>query len=442
MTVLFVFSVLGIVLICTFVMYRMWGGSAFAHHMGNQLLIDVAPTSVMDDKDLSVLLTKREEIENDPHLSEEHKVQLRQEWAQQAELVVTRNRNTQQSAPQPSLNAASQAQLPWKKLSLMAVTLATLTYVFVGRWGPDALRFHSAPTDRPAIPGTAKEIVDPNNPHPGSDETMANRVKALEERLRKEPNDLEGWVLLARSKSAQREFKDSAAALEQALRILPGHPDLLTDLADMLAMSANKSLAGRPISLVKQALAEDPRHEKALALAATEAMDRGDQKEADMYWARLKAVQAEAAVNPGPAGTGDARVATPPSVPATAPAGEFKPVLGGQLRLGANLKGKPVPPTAIIYIVARVPNGPPMPVAVSRLPASAIQGGVLPFVLDDSMRMGPQAPVLSSLPSVNLEARISLSGQANRAPGDFLARPVTVKPGQLNLTVEFDTVVQ
>jgi cytochrome c-type biogenesis protein CcmH len=107
------------------------------------------------------------------------------------------------------------------------------------------------------------------------------------------------------------------------------------------------------------------------------------------------------------------------------------------------LKTKQIPSGAIVYVVAKNPAGPPMPIAVARFPAAALlSSGAQAFTLDDSMSMGPAGPKLSQLGQVSLEARLSMSGQANRSPGDWMAKPVIVEPGQNGLTIKLESVVQ
>jgi cytochrome c-type biogenesis protein CcmH len=83
-----------------------------------------------------------------------------------------------------------------------------------------------------------------------------------------------------------------------------------------------------------------------------------------------------------------------------------------------------IPADATVFITARAPNGPPMPLAVIKRAASE-----LPFevVLDDTLAMSPQHR-LSQHESVDLTARISRSGRAERESGDWIAelRSVTV----------------
>ena len=78
---------------------------------------------------------------------------------------------------------------------------------------------------------------------------------------------------------------------------------------------------------------------------------------------------------------------------------------------------------ATVFVIARAAGGPPMPVAVER---HALQDLPLDIVLDDSDSLMPTAK-LSSLPQIELVARISATGSANRAEGDIESAAATVK---------------
>jgi len=262
---------------------------------------------------------------------------------------------------------------------------------------------------------------------------------------------LSGWVLLARSRAIQRDFPAASAALEKALELAPGHPDLLADLADMVAMSSNRTLAGRPTKLIQQVLQAAPNHKKGLTLAATAALQRNDMREAAIYLKRLRATLPPESPEIAQIDTVLARVEGGGLQPAQAKPAEPKSVAGAQgvegsvelsPAIAAGLKQRGLPEQAVLFIVARDPNGPPMPVAAARLPAAPLlNGGSVPFRLDDASAMNP-AVKISGLSAVNLEARIALSGVAGRQPGDPLASIKNVKVGERKLRLVIDSTVQ
>ena len=71
----------------------------------------------------------------------------------------------------------------------------------------------------------------------------------------------------------------------------------------------------------------------------------------------------------------------------------------------------------VLFVFARAAEGPRMPLAIQRLPATSLPVTV---TLDDSTSMMPELK-LSTVPRVVIGARVSKSGQATPQPGDFEA---------------------
>ncbi|WP_430543307.1 c-type cytochrome biogenesis protein CcmI/CycH, partial [Xanthomonas sacchari] len=77
---------------------------------------------------------------------------------------------------------------------------------------------------------------------------------------------------------------------------------------------------------------------------------------------------------------------------------------------------------ASVFVIARVPGGPPMPVAVQKHPLQALP---LRVTLSDADSPMPTQK-LSQLKQVQVIARLSASGNAMRQDGDLESAPVTV----------------
>lgn len=119
----------------------------------------------------------------------------------------------------------------------------------------------------------------------------AQQVEALVERLaarmRENPDDPEGWILLARSYGAINRFDQAVQAYANAAARLPRDAQLLADYADVLAMAQGRRLQGEPEKIIARALKIDPRNFKALALAGSAAFEKKDYAEAIRYWERI-----------------------------------------------------------------------------------------------------------------------------------------------------------
>jgi cytochrome c-type biogenesis protein CcmH len=409
-----------------------------------------------DDPEWQVLLAKRDEIENDALLPPETRETLRREWAEMATAVLPQ-RQVQSASSAPSGRVAL-------VLSVTSALLGTALYTATGHWDVTALQIGSANSGNSASAQPASGRAAKAGPigeqakHPGDSETLEERIAKLEKRLTDNPADLDGWVLLSRSRGIQRDFVAASAALEKALALAPGHPDLLADLADTSAMVADRTLAGRPLELAMQALTADPQHRKALSLVATAAMQSNDLPKATAYWQKLKATfeagspdiervdqilaNLSDAARPGAA---DKSTDKSTDKSADKSASKNSGEITGEVALGpellAGLIKKPLPPAATVYVVAKMVSGPPMPVAVARFPAEQLAGGrAVSFKLDDSQAMNP-ALKLSGADVVNIEARISLAGTAGRQSGDLFIGSNNVKVGTRDLRLLIQSVV-
>ena len=275
-------------------------------------------------------------------------------------------------------------------------------------------------------------------PHTADMKQLEVAVERLAERLKENPEDTEGWIMLARSYRLFGRFEDSAKAYAQAATRQPRDAQLLADYADMLAMAQSRNLQGEPDKLAMRALEIDPRNLKALALAGSAAFDRKDYARAVELWGRMlplmtpesedvRSVQASIAEARALSGTG---IQQP--VPASAAAPAPKAGVSGTVVLAGELAGK-VAPQDTVFIFARAADGPRMPLAILR---RQVRDLPVAFALDDTMAMTPEM-TLSKFPRVVVGARISKSGSATPQPGDLegFSAPVAATATGVTVTI-------
>jgi cytochrome c-type biogenesis protein CcmH len=291
--------------------------------------------------------------------------------------------------------------------------------------------------------------------HELSERQIAAMVDSLAQRLKQRPDDAEGWVLLAHSYQALERFAESADAYAHADTLMPNNASLLADYADTLAMAQGRRLAGAPATLIQRALEIEPKNKKALALAATVALEVRDFDTSIAYWRRLAAELPDgsdearqvadviAEVDSAKREGNGSRIApskraaaTEPPAPTAPRAGAAAPAISGRVELNAALASK-VALNDTVFIFARASEGPRMPLAVLRIPAKELPRD---FSLDDSMSMTPGLK-LSATPSVVVEARISKSGNALPQPGDLFGRSGPLKPGATGVRITIDQIV-
>lgn len=171
---------------------------------------------------------------------------------------------------------------PWL-VGLLVVALpvlAFLTYKMLGN--PQAIEHLSSPPSTQMPAG-----------HPPADlmnMDLSQLAGKLATKLKNQPDNADGWALLARTYVQLKRHTDAVAAFENAAPLLPKDPQLMADYADALAMSQGGKFDEKAESLVDKALALDPAHAKALMLKATIEFNRKNYPAAIKNWEKLLAV--------------------------------------------------------------------------------------------------------------------------------------------------------
>ena len=244
-------------------------------------------------------------------------------------------------------------------------------------------------------------------------------TEKLATRLKENPENAEGWLMLARSYRHFKRYEDSARAYGNAVARLAPDASLLADYADVLA-AAQGRLDGEPEKLIAKALQIEPRNLKALALAGSAAFNRKDYSQAARHWEQMvplvapeseqaRAIHANVEEARALAGIAPGRKMAAASAIPVAPAR-----VSGTVQLAPELAGKAGPgDTVLIY--ARATAGSRMPLAIVRKEVRELP---VSFALDDTMAMQP-GMTLSNHPQIIVAARISKSSNAMPQPGDL-----------------------
>ena len=173
-------------------------------------------------------------------------------------------------------------------LGLGLPLIAVLFYLRVG--APDRIE---NPNPVSAPPPSAASSAPPER----SQEQIEANVVSLAKRLESNPNDVQGWTMLARSYTSMQKFSEAANAYGKASELSPKDADLMAEYAFTTAMSQGRSLKGKPMEIVDRALKIDPENPKLLQLAGRGAFENKDYKKAIDYWERvLKRVPADSEV--------------------------------------------------------------------------------------------------------------------------------------------------
>lgn len=135
--------------------------------------------------------------------------------------------------------------------------------------------------------GTPKGLDAAQAPPPVTAGQIEDMVTKLASRLKDNPDDVKGWVMLARSYKVLQRYADAAEAYARGEALVRQDATLLADYAEVLALANDSKLQGKPRELLDAALKLDPDEPQALLLAGAEASDRNDFAAAAAYWDRL-----------------------------------------------------------------------------------------------------------------------------------------------------------
>lgn len=118
-------------------------------------------------------------------------------------------------------------------------------------------------------------------------------VLIAERHLAKNPNDVQGWTVLAGVYGRMNRPDDRARALQELLRLSGPSPELLTDLGEALTVAGGNIVPARARELFDQALQMKPDHSKADFYLAVAEEQEGKFEQALARWDRLATVRTE-----------------------------------------------------------------------------------------------------------------------------------------------------
>lgn len=290
--------------------------------------------------------------------------------------------------------------LPGIALTVLLAASAGLLYTVVGT--PRALD----PTER-AMP-----------------ETLADAVSQLQAELDRDPNQVEGWRLLARARLAQDDLAGAISAYDRALKLAPDDADILTEAAETRARTHDdRRFDDESVSMLQHALAQQPHHQRARWFLGIARRQAGDPAAAAETWQPLLTQ-----VDPATALTLRPQINAARIDAGLEPLPDEAPAAASPVKITISVSLDPrfamqYPDGASLYVIARQIDGSPVPVAAKKLQAGSFP---LTVVLDDNDSLMPTAK-LSALEHVQLSARISASGDAMSRSGDFESAPVQVE---------------
>ncbi len=246
-------------------------------------------------------------------------------------------------------------------------------------------------------------------------------VLALSKRLEDDPTDLRGWTMLGRSYMSLGNYTGAANAFERAIELESSqNAQTLVGLAEAILARDDSRIEGRVSALFESALSIEPNNPTALFYGGIGAFNRGNKEIAAARWEKLLGLNPPEEIET----IMRQRIAEwrgqPPPAPVERPGAVVSADVSVSQEAAATL-----PAEATVFVIARDPNAPSPPIAVTRRRLSELPTTV---ELRDQDSMIPGRS-LSGFAEFELVARVSVSGEPVARSGDWFATAI-VNPSE------------
>ena len=126
--------------------------------------------------------------------------------------------------------------------------------------------------------------------HNAQNKGMANEIAAMKERLQKDPQDVDGWMLLGRTLRTVDRHDEAVDAFRNAVRASERHPSVLADFAEAKVYAAQGGVDEEVLTVLEEAIKQDPMELKARFYLGYTKMRFEDYKGAVQAWVDLAAI--------------------------------------------------------------------------------------------------------------------------------------------------------
>lgn len=351
--------------------------------------------------------------------------------AEESDSLVELQRSLLDDIPDVEQTARSGKSLIWIPGVLVLVVVSLGLYYKLGSW-QEVSRWQDASSRL----GELSNRILVERDAKVTEQDLLDFTLALRTRLKDEPNDYRGWLLLGRLALDGNDPEMASEALERAYTLAPQKSLVAVPYAQALMMTGDEAQAD---ALLQAAIAQDPDNIEARSVYAFMALQKEDFQTALARWQAMlplmekgtpRYVMVERSMEYARAQLKQRGIKVTNSGAAKAGAVEGQPlaVKEGEFPIHVTLAaGIQMPEDAHLFVFAVVPNGPPMPIAVKR-----IAGPTLPVTLSlgdgDAMMEGSK---LAAYPELQFKARLSRGGNVMNKEGAFEGVSVSVKTAEI-----------
>ncbi|KAE9638115.1 c-type cytochrome biogenesis protein CcmI [Aeromonas veronii] len=351
--------------------------------------------------------------------------------AEESDSLVELQRSLLDDIPDVEQTARSGKSLIWIPGVLVLLMVSLGLYYKLGSW-QEVSRWQDASSRL----GELSNRILVERDAKVTEQDLLDFTLALRTRLKDEPNDYRGWLLLGRLALDGNDPEMAREALERAYTLAPQKSLVAVPYAQALMMTGGEAQAD---ALLQAAIAQDPDNIEARSVYAFMALQKEDFQTALARWQAMlplmekgtpRYVMVERSMEYARAQLKQRGIEVTNSGAAKAGAVEGQPlaVKEGEFPIHVTLAaGIQMPEDAHLFVFAVVPNGPPMPIAVKR-----IAGPTLPVTLSlgdgDAMMEGSK---LAAYPELQFKARLSRGGNVMNKEGAFEGVSVPVKTAEI-----------
>ncbi|WP_265436735.1 c-type cytochrome biogenesis protein CcmI [Aeromonas media] len=345
--------------------------------------------------------------------------------AEESESLVELQRSLLDDIPDVEQSARGGKSLTWIPGVLVLVVVSLGLYYQLGAW-QEVSRWQDASSRL----GELSNRILVERDAEVTEQDLLDFTLGLRTRLKDEPNDYRGWLLLGRLTLDGNDPEMAREALERAYSLAPQKAMVAVPYAQALMMTGEEARADQ---LLQAAIAQDPANIEARSVHAFMALQKEDFQTALVRWRAMlpllekgstRHAMVERSIEYAEQQLRQRGIVVTAGPATQAEQGNAQVVVKeGEYPLHITLApGIQLPEDAHLFVFAVIPNGPPMPIAVKRIP-----GPQLPLTLSlgdgDAMIEGSK---LAAYPELQFKARLSRGGNVMNKEGAFEGVSVTV----------------
>jgi cytochrome c-type biogenesis protein CcmH len=256
--------------------------------------------------------------------------------------------------------------------------------------------------------------------------SLEQAIAQTQQTIEKTPQDASLHIELGRLYADQNDYAKSSAAYQKAISLDNSQADWLIESAEaQMRAAADRRMPDDALAQLQSALKKAPQHPRGLLLLGAAYAQRGDAENASATWATLLPTLDDAAAN--------ALLNEMNTVRRSAGLADWESGQHTRGLINAEIQWVSTntpPANAVLFVFARSAEG-GMPFAAKRIQSPRFP---LNVSLSNSDSPMPTAK-LSAQKQVQLQARLSLSGDAQQQSGDLESAVKTVNVGDNSIVV-------